>query len=261
MPSPELSTALVRVATRDGITTLTLNRAAKRNALSNELVAALARGFDQLDSSTKVVVLDAAGEHFCAGLDLGTMGDYDAVDGMRHSHTWHAAFHKIQFSGVPVIAALKGAVVGGGCELAAACHIRVADDTAFFGLPEGTRGLFLGGSGSVRIPKLIGIARVTDMMLTGRVLKAAEAERVGLVQYHVPAGEALAKALELAKKVAANAPTSNYAITNVLPRICEQSAENGLLMESMIAGMSQAAPEAKQRMRAFIEGRAAKVQA
>ena len=258
---PAASSDLVLISTKDGITTLTFNRAAKRNALSNELVAMLSQAFDTLDRSTRVIVLDAAGEHFCAGLDLGSLGDYDAVEGMRHSHTWHAAFHKIQFSGIPVIAALKGAVVGGGCELAAACHIRVADDTAFFGLPEGTRGLFLGGSGSVRIPKLIGMARVTDMMLTGRVLKAAEAERVGLVQYHVPAGEALAKAQELARKVAANAPTSNYAITAVLPRIGELSTENGLLMESMIAGMSQAAPEAKERMRAFLEGRAAKVQA
>jgi enoyl-CoA hydratase/carnithine racemase len=106
---------------------------------------------------------------FCAGLDLSELSERDAGQGMHHSRMWHAALECVQYGPVPVVAALHGAVVGGGLELASACHIRVADDTTFFALPEGSRGIFVGGGGSVRIPKLIGVARMTDMMLTGRV--------------------------------------------------------------------------------------------
>ena len=101
---------------------------------------------------------------------------------------------------MPVVAALHGAVVGGGLELAASCHIRVADATTFYALPEGSRGIFVGGGGAVRIPRLIGAARMADMMLTGRVYQAEEGERVGFAQYLVPAGQAVAKALELARR-------------------------------------------------------------
>ena len=103
---------------------------------------------------------------------------------------------------VPVVAALHGAVVGGGLELAASCHIRVADETTFYALPEGARGIFVGGGGAVRIPRLIGVARMADMMLTGRVYQAEEGERAGFAQYLVPAGEATTKAIALAKRIA-----------------------------------------------------------
>jgi enoyl-CoA hydratase/carnithine racemase len=160
---------------------------------------------------------------------------------------------------VPVIAALHGAVVGGGLELATACHIRVADDSSFFALPEGSRGIFVGGGGSVRIPKLIGAHRVLDMMLTGRVYKADEGVAVGFAQYHVPAGQALAKAIELAERVAQNAPMTNYALLHGLPRIAEQPADHGFLTESMLAAIAQSAPEAKARVRAFLDGTGPKV--
>jgi len=160
---------------------------------------------------------------------------------------------------VPVVAALQGAVVGGGLELASACHIRVADETTFFALPEGTRGIFVGGGGSVRIPKLIGVARMTDMMMTGRVYNAVDAERIGLAQYLVPSGEALNKAFELAKKIGSNAPMTNYALMHALPRIAEQPADQGFITESLISGIAQSTPLAKQRVRDFLEGRANKV--
>jgi enoyl-CoA hydratase/carnithine racemase len=111
----------------------------------------------------------------------------------------------------------------------------------------------------VRIPRLIGTARMVDMMLTGRVFNADEAERMGLVNYLVPPGRALDKAVELAQKVAGNAALTNYAITHVLPRIAEAPGDQGFLTEAMMAGIAQSAPEAKQFMRAFLEGRAAKV--
>jgi enoyl-CoA hydratase/carnithine racemase len=165
----------------------------------------------------------------------------------------------VQSGNVPVIAALHGAVVGGGLELASACHIRVADESTFYALPEGTRGIFVGGGGSVRIPRLIGVARMTDMMLTGRVYNAQEGESIGMAQYLVPAGTAFDKAMEIAQRVATNAPLTNYALMHALPRIAEQPADQGFFTEAMMAAIAQSAPEAKQRVRDFLEGKAAKV--
>ena len=127
-------------------------------------------------------------------------------------------------------------MVGGGLELASACHIRVADETTFYALPEGSRGIFVGGGGSVRIPQLIGAARMTDMMLTGRVYNAEDGERAGFAQYLVPQGQAFDKALELAKRVAQNAPLTNYALMHALPRIAEQPADQGFFTEALMAG-------------------------
>jgi enoyl-CoA hydratase/carnithine racemase len=204
-------------------------------------------------------VLDGHGQHFCAGLDLSELRERDAGQGIAHSRMWHQALERIQYGSVPVVAALHGAVVGGGLELASACHIRVADDSTFYALPEGTRGIFVGGGGSVRIPKLIGVARMTDMMLTGRVYNAEDGERLGFAQYLVPAGQARAKAIELAQTIAANAPLTNYALMHALPRIAEQPADHGYLTEALISSIAQAAPEAKARVRAFLDGKAAKV--
>jgi (methylthio)acryloyl-CoA hydratase len=236
-----------------------LNRPAKRNALSDGLVMGVRDAFQNLPSTVRAAVLDGAGDHFCAGLDLSELKERDAGAGLHHSRMWHAALEEVQYGPVPVIAALHGAVVGGGLELAASCHIRVADATAFYALPEGARGIFVGGGGAVRIPRLIGAARMADMMFTGRVYRADEGERVGFAQYLVPAGEASAKAIEIAKRVAENAPLTNYALMHALPRIAEQPADQGFLTEALMAAIAQSAPEAKQRVRDFLEGRAAKV--
>ncbi len=239
---------------------VTLNRARKRNALDDALVAALRETFERMPSHVRAAVVQGVGEHFCAGLDLSELEERDAGQGMHHSRSWHRSLDAVQFGPVPVVAALQGAVVGGGLELASACHIRVADPSAFYALPEGSRGIFVGGGGSVRIPKLIGAARMTDMMLTGRVINAQDGERIGLAQYLVDAGQAQAKALELALRIAQNAPLTNYALMHALPRIAEQSADHGLFTESLMAAIAQNAPEAKQRVRAFLDGKAAKVQ-
>ena len=233
-----------------------LTRGAKRNALSDGLILALRDAFQNLPGTVRAAVLDGEGEHFCAGLDLSELKERDAGQGMHHSRLWHVALDQIQSGPVPVIAALQGAVVGGGLELASACHIRVADSTTFYALPEGSRGIFVGGGGSVRIPKLIGAARMTDMMLTGRVYNAEDGERVGFAQYLVPEGTAFDKALALAERVAQNAPLTNYALMHALPRIAEQPADHGLFTEALMSAIAQAAPEAKQRVRDFLEGKA-----
>ena len=242
------------------VAVIRLTRGAKRNALSDGLILALRNIFEELPSSVRAAVIDGEGPHFCAGLDLSELKERDAGQGLHHSRMWHAALERVQYGPVPVVAALHGAVVGGGLELASACHIRVADSTTFYALPEGSRGIFVGGGGSVRIPKLIGVARMTDMMLTGRVYNAQDGEKVGLAQYLVPAGQAFAKAFELAQRVAQNAPLTNYALMHALPRIAEQPADQGFFTEAMMAAIAQSAPEAKERVQAFLDGRAAKVQ-
>jgi len=243
----------------DHIAVVRLNRPTKRNALNDALIVSLREVFSQLPDHMRAAVLHGGGEHFCAGLDLSELQSRDAGEGMLHSRMWHQAFHQIQFGSVPVVAALHGAVVGGGLELAASCHIRVADDTTFYALPEGSRGIFVGGGGAVRIPKLIGVARMTDMMMTGRVYNAVDGERAGFAQYLVSAGTAFDKAMELAKHIAGNAPLTNYALMHALPRIAEQPADHGFITESLMSSITQAAPEAKARVDAFLQGRANKV--
>ena len=244
------------------VAVIRLNRAAKRNALNDSLILGLRELFEKElpPTGVRAAMLDGAGDHFCAGLDLSELRERDAGQGLHHSRMWHAALEQVQYGPVPVVAALHGAVVGGGLELASACHIRVADESAFYALPEGSRGIYVGGGGAVRIPRLIGAARMTDMMLTGRVYDAQEGERVGFAQYLVPQGQASAKAMELAIRVAENAPLTNYALMHALPRIAEQPADQGFFTEAMMAAIAQSAPEAKERVQAFLDGRAAKVQ-
>ncbi len=244
----------------DDVAVVRLTRIAKRNALSDGLILALRDAFESLPDTVRAAVVDGEGPHFCAGLDLSELKERDAGQGMKHSRMWHAALERVQYGPVPVIAALHGAVVGGGLELASACHIRVADTSTFYALPEGSRGIFVGGGSAVRIPRLIGAARMADMMLTGRVYNAADGERIGLAQYLVPKGQALDKAMELAARIAENAPLTNYALMHALPRIAEQPADQGFFTEALMAAVAQSAPEAKIRVKAFLEGRAAKVQ-
>lgn len=250
----------IQLEMNGAVAVVRLTRPAKRNALSDGLILALKHTFSNLPPETRAAVIDGEGEHFCAGLDLSELQERDAGQGVHHSRMWHAALDAIQQGPVPVVAALHGAVVGGGLELASACHIRVADESTFYALPEGSRGIFVGGGGSVRIPKLIGVARMTDMMLTGRVYNAQDGDRVGFAQYLVPAGQSLAKAMELATRIATNAPLTNYALMHALPRIAEQSSDHGFFTEALMAAIAQSAPDAKERVRAFLEGRAGKVQ-
>jgi enoyl-CoA hydratase/carnithine racemase len=241
------------------VATLELNRPAKRNAISLAMVRELDRHITAMPPEVRVIVLAARGEHFSAGLDLSEIPDMSAAEGVFHSHAWYEVFERLQFGRVPVIAVLQGAVVGGGLELASCAHVRVADSTAYFGLPEGTRGIFLGGGGSVRVSKLIGFSRVTEMMLTGRVYDADDAFRIGLTHHTVAPGAGMARARELAARIAANAPMSNFAIMRALPLIAEQPMGHGLMTESLIAAITQSEPEAKQRVEAFLAKRAAKV--
>jgi enoyl-CoA hydratase/carnithine racemase len=250
---------LLKISREGAVLHIRLNRPAKRNAISDSLIAQLHSAFLNIPTDVRSVLISGEGDHFCAGLDLSELVQRELGEAVLHSRSWHAAFDAIQFGRVPVVVALHGAVVGGGLELAAACQIRVADDTAYFGLPEGQRGIFVGGGGSVRIPRLIGVARMTDLMLTGRVLDADEAERAGLVQYRTGAGEHVARGMELAQKVARTAPMTAFAVMHALPRIADQSPSEGLFTESLMSAVAANTPEAQAGLRAFLDGKASKV--
>jgi enoyl-CoA hydratase/carnithine racemase len=257
-PAIDLPASLL--ARRHGaVAVLSLNRPAKRNALNDETVLGIERFFTHLPADVRSVVLAAEGDHFSAGLDLSEMGEHDTLSGVQHSRMWHRALDLVEFGPVPVICALRGAVVGGGLELAAAAHLRVAERSTFYALPEGMRGIFVGGGAAVRVPRLIGVARMADLMLTGRRYDALEGQAIGLSQYVVDDGAGLERALELAQRIAQNAAQTNYAIIQALPRIAEANPREGYFMEAMMAAIAQGTDDAKERMRAFLDGRAEKV--
>src|SRR6195952_1972046 len=250
---------LLQIEQSGAVLTVGLNRPAKRNALNDGIILAIQDCFQNIPEGIGAVVIHGIGDHFSSGLDLSELTEHDATDGLRHSQMWHRVFDRIQYSRVPVIAALRGAVIGGGLELACAAHIRVAEPSAYFALPEGQRGIFVGGGGSVRLPRLIGVARMTDMMLTGRVYSATEGAAYGFSQYLTEAVGALPKAMEVAARVAANAPLTNFAVLQALPMIAEANPQAGLLMESLMATVAQSDKEAKRRIRDFLDRKSAKV--
>ena len=250
---------LLKIEQSGTVLTVGLNRPAKRNALNDGIILAIQDCFSNIPDDVGSVVIHGIGDHFSSGLDLSELTERDATEGLVHSQLWHRVFDRIQYSRVPVIAALKGAVIGGGLELACAAHIRVAEPSAYFALPEGQRGNFVGGGGSVRLPRLIGVARMTDMMLTGRVYSATEGVAHGFSQYLTEDGGSLSKAIELAERVAANAPLTNFAVLQALPMIAEANPQAGLLMESLMATVAQSDKEAKRRIRDFLDRKTAKV--
>jgi enoyl-CoA hydratase/carnithine racemase len=246
------------VERKGAVLTIGIDRPHKRNAIDDESIDALERIFFAMPDDVRAAVLHGFGADFSAGLDLNGVGDRDVATAVNHSRAWHRCFETIEFGPVPVVAVLKGAVIGGGLELAAAAHIRVSEPSAYYALPEGQRGIFVGGGGSVRLPRLIGVARMADMMLTGRVYRAEEGAQVGFAQYLVGEGEGFAKALALAEAIAGNAPLSNFAVIQALPRIADSDPRVGYLMESLMAAAAQSDGEAKTRVRAFLDKRAAK---
>jgi enoyl-CoA hydratase/carnithine racemase len=231
-----------------------LNRPDKRNCFNPTVMKQLREAAERAGEEAKCGIVFGHGENFCAGLDLRWAAEnWKAGRSERLPFQFNRnSFQEVIARGnIPFIAALHGATLGGGLELAACAHIRIADETTFFGLPEGTRGIFIGGGGSVRVARLLGFARMQDMMLTGRALSPTEAERYGVVQYVVPKGQSMAKAKELAAKIIKNAPLSNFAITNSLPRLQDMSYDDGLYFERMVAEYTRS-PESIERLHRFL---------
>jgi enoyl-CoA hydratase/carnithine racemase len=248
-------TAGLDIAVADGVATLRLARPERRNALSEALVEELGAFFASPPDGVRAAVLQGDGDHFCAGLDLGEHRARTAIEVMDNSQIWHRAFAHVELGRIPVVSALHGAVIGGGFELAMSTHVRVADETVFYALPEGRLGIFVGGGGSVRIARTLGMDRMREMMLTGRRLDAAQGLSAGVSHELVAPGEAPARAHELAAQIAGNSTAANRLILSALPRIADMAADDGLWAESLAAALSQTTPDAAEGLAAFLEKR------
>ncbi|MCB2102369.1 MAG: crotonase/enoyl-CoA hydratase family protein [Rhodobacterales bacterium] len=240
----------------DGIALVRMDRPDKRNAINDALIADLGAFFGAPPAGAKVAILLGAGDHFCAGLDLAEHKERDPFGVMHHSQSWHRAFEALEFGGLPVVSVLHGAVIGGGMEIAMSTHVRVAEPTATYALPEGRRGIFVGGGASVRVSRILGADRMREMMLTGRRYDARAGQDLGLSHYLVGAGEGLDKARELARTIAGNAPISNYMMLTALARIGDMAMTEGLFAESLATAMTQTSAHAREGMAAFLEKRA-----
>ena len=245
----------LKIEVEDRIATLTMNRPDKRNAMSDGLLAELDSFFSTPPDGVRAVVLTGSGGHYCSGLDLSEHVQRDAEQTMRHSRGWHSVMDRIQFSGLPIVSAMQGAVIGGGLELATSTHVRIAEPSCIFQLPEGRRGIFVGGGATVRVGRILGADRMIEMMLTGRKYGAEEGLRLGLAHYAVGEGEALQMAYDLARKIADNATLSNYVMIQGIARIEDMSKADGFFTESLCAAIAQTSPDAVEGLAAFLEKR------
>jgi len=237
------------------IAVLTMNRPDKRNAMNEALLAALDTFFSAPPEGVKVAILTGTAGHFCAGLDLSEHISRTAEDNLMHSRYWHSVMDRIEFGNIPVISAMFGAVMGGGLELATSTHVRIAEPTTVYQLPEGRRGIYVGGGASVRVARIIGAGRMREMMLTGRKLNTEEGYALGLNHYSVAEGSSLEKAKDLANKIADNAPMSNYFMIHTIGRVEDMSRADGLFAEALSASVVQTTPDAKEGLAAFLEKR------
>lgn len=246
----------LKIDVDSAIAVLTLNRPDKRNAMSDGLLAEIDDFFCAPPKGVRVAVITGAGGHYCAGLDLSEHVSRDAEGTLHHSRSWHAVMDRVQGSGLPVVSAMTGAVIGGGLELATSTHVRIAEPDCIFQLPEGRRGIFVGGGATVRVGRILGADRMTEMMLTGRKYSTKEAVGLGLAHYAVGAGEALPRAMEIARQIAKNAPLSNYMMIQGIARIHDMGRSDGLFVESLCAALAQTSPDAVEGLAAFLEKRA-----
>ena len=243
----------VRIEVDGAIATITLARPEKRNAVDAEMVTAIGSFFADPPPEVRAALLLGEGDHFCAGLDRSQPTLRTPIGAMDHSRLWHRQLEHVEHAGIPVVAALHGAVIGGGLEVALATHVRVAGPNTFFQMPEGKRGIFVGGGGSVRVARIIGQDRMRELMLTARRLDAEEGRRLGLA--HEVADDPAARARELAETVAGNGPVANRLIVTTLPRIADMSRTDGLFTESLTVGVAQTSADAAEGVDAFLQKR------
>ncbi len=255
MPDGAMQTQVTRINITGDIATLTFDRPEKRNAMNDALVDDLDRFFSNPPEGVNAVILHGEGGHFCSGLDLSEHEARDTIAGVYHSRNWHRVSDLIEFGPLPVVAVLTGAVIGGGLEIASCCHVRIAEPSVRFQLPEGRRGIFVGGGATVRVGRVLGPDRMREMMLTGRSYGAEEGLKLGLTHYSVGEDEGMALAQKLARKVAENSPVSNYMMMQALPRISDMGHSQGMFTESLAAALATGSDGAKEGLRAFLEKR------
>jgi len=246
---------------RNAIGYVTINRPEKLNALNHKVMEELFDCFQALqkDEEVRVVILTGSGEKaFVAGADINELAVQEPVTGRETSQFGQKVFALIENLGKPVIAAIKGFALGGGCELALACTLRIAAETARLGQPEVKLGLLPGYAGTQRLPRLIGKSRAFELILTGEPVTASEALRIGLVNQVVPATEVLAAAEKAAQKILANAPLAVRLALEAVNHGMELPAAEGEFLEATLFGLCCSTADMKEGTRAFLEKRPAK---
>ena len=244
---------------RDRIAWITITRPKVLNALNHQTIEELEIAFDRarLDDTVQVVILTGAGEKaFVAGADINELVEQNPIDGQRFSLASKAVWRKLEIMGKPSIAAINGFALGGGCELALACTLRIASRTARLGLPEVKLGIIPGSGGTQRLPRLCGKGLAHELILTGEMISAEEALRIGLVNRVVDGAELLPTAEKIARKIIENAPLAVKYTTEAIERGIEMSQEEGLFLEASLFGLCCATEDMREGTRVFIEKRA-----
>ncbi len=250
----------VRVEWDAELAIVTVDRPEKLNALNAEVVRELGEVFSSLaeDDNVRGVVLTGAGEKaFVAGADIGELATMDPVSGVRVSRDGQEVFRAIERFPKPVLAAVGGFALGGGCELALACHLRIASEKARFGLPEVGLGIIPGYGGTIRLARLVGLGRAIEMTLTGEMVDAERAREIGLVSAVVPPDALLDEAKALLRKVTKNGPVAVRLALESIYRGLDTGTEEALAFESSLFGLLASTDDMKEGMSAFLEKRKA----
>ncbi len=249
------------VVVKDGVATLTVNRPDKLNALNDQVVDQLHRAALALAAAPDVrgVILTGSGpKAFIAGADIGDLATQGVLQGRERSHRGQAMLRAFETMGKPVLAAVNGYALGGGCELAMACHVRIASENAKFGQPEVKLGITPGYGGTQRLPRIVGKGNALQLLLTGEQIDATEALRIGLVTRVVPADALQAEADKMMRTILANAPIALKLTMEAVDRGLEMTLAEGLALEADAFGLVAASDDMQEGLHAFLEKRAAK---
>ena len=249
----------VSYAAADRIATITVERPDKLNALNDATIRELGEAIDRAraDEAVGGVLLTGAGRAFVAGADIAELAEQGPIEGRARAMRGQSVFRRFETSPKPTIAVVNGFCLGGGCELAMACHVRVASDGAKFGQPEAKLGIGPGYGATQRLPRLVGKGRALQLLLTGEMIDAAEALRIGLVNRVVPSGELLEAARAMMKAMLANGPLALAVCIEAVDRGLEMGLEHGITLEANHFGLLSGTSDMREGMQAFLAKRTA----
>lgn len=252
-----MSYELIQFEVKDGIAFVTVNRPDKMNALNDAVLLELSLAADEITCSTDIrgAIVTGAGKAFVAGADIAELAELDAFGAKEQATLGQAVFRQIETCGKPVVAAVNGFALGGGCELAMACHLRVASEKAKFGQPEVKLGLMPGYGGTQRLPRLVGKGRAVDLILTGRMVGADEALQIGLVNKVVPADQVLAEAEKLLRGILGMGPLAVRMSIEAIDQGLDMSLDEGMLLEANNFGLLFGTEDMKEGTSSFLEKR------
>ncbi|MBV9625154.1 MAG: enoyl-CoA hydratase/isomerase family protein [Acidobacteria bacterium] len=243
---------------KDAIAYVTVNRPKVLNALNMATMEELRAAFHEIknDASVRVVILTGAGEKaFIAGADIAELAEHDGISGKEYTHRGQSVLNLIENLGKPVIACINGFALGGGCEIALACTLRLASETAKLGQPEVKLGIIPGYGGTQRLPRLVGKGVAMQLVLTGEMITADEARRIGLVNEVTPPGELISRAEAIARKIIANGPLAVQYAIEAVNKGMETTLAEGLYLEAVLFGVTCSSEDKKEGTRAFLEKR------